>query len=584
VNRIRVGITLKMFLSFSLVSLLSLGIIALFSYYQISGNEEQQASRYFADAMERADRSTQSIVTELDRMTSVMISNQDHVIQTLLSPNYPLQLEWFEEKKRIESFLLSLIAYRSYIYQAVVVGMNGKTFQAGGSIVSSQMVHEPAVKQLIGSDRLKFTYLPGTDNLMAGREIRYQGNTIGVVYVTLHKEAVIEAYHSDSLTLGKVYVFDGAGERLYPSDAEAPKITFEMLNEIKDQSEYHRLNVDGYAVQVIRYNLPMTGWTSFGLLEEGVLTVNARKVSNRILWTAGILLVLVLLTSIVLSRQLSASVKSLRDTVIAVKQGRLSERPSIQSGDEIGQLGSGISSMLDKIEELVEEVQRNERQKRNAQFHALQAQIQPHFVYNTLNTIRYLAKLNDAGNIEELTGSFIEMLRSLTKNPGEWVTVAEEIEYSKHYLLIQSYKYTGKLTYRIEAEPNTLTLWMLKLSLQPIVENAILHGIGPKPGGGTLTIRTRLEAGDLLVEVEDNGVGMQEASIPAGSGERTQTAAHVHTGIGLSNIKERIKLAFGEPYGLEFGGESGVSTIVRIRIPQVLNGKEFQYVSGVDGR
>jgi len=217
----------------------------------------------------------------------------------------------------------------------------------------------------------------------------------------------------------------------------------------------------------------------------------------------------------------------------------------------------------------MEGIRVSERQKREAELTALQAQIRPHFLYNSLNTIKYLAKLNGVPNIEEVSGSLIELMRGVLGNSNEYLTVREELDYVANYVSIVKYKYMEPIRVQTRVEDEALLeCRVLKLMLQPLVENAIIHGIGPSAQGGAVLIRVYAESNDLMIEVTDDGAGMTPAEMEALLGPEDEPRSRF-SGMGVRNVHERIVRVFGAPYGVRLSSEPGRYTKAEIRFPQL---------------
>src|SRR5690606_31437676 len=179
------------------------------------------------------------------------------------------------------------------------------------------------------------------------------------------------------------------------------------------------------------------------------------------------------------------------------------------SKDEIGDLYRVFVSMVDELKRLLTGIRISEKKKREAELTALQAQIRPHFLYNSLNTIKYLARLNGVPNIEEVSGSLIELMRGVLGNSNEFLTVQEELNYVSSYVSIVKYKYMEPIQVHVQVDDDVLLeRLVLKLMLQPVIENAIIHGIGPAGHKRAVMIRIYADQHDLVIEVEDNGKGM----------------------------------------------------------------------------
>ena len=211
----------------------------------------------------------------------------------------------------------------------------------------------------------------------------------------------------------------------------------------------------------------------------------------------------------------------------------------------------------------------NERQKRKLEIQALQAQINPHFLANTLNTVSFIAKLKKETSIETIINAIIELLRDSMKNDDSLHTVQEEISLIKNYIIIQDYRLMGKFDVEFQISPQILDFQMPRFILQPIVENAIIHGIEPSCRRGLITIAGKCKNDQLIFSITDNGVGMRIEELALDSKNNTVEKNSRFSGLGVSNVNNRIKLTMGDQYGLKVLSEKGSYTTILINLPVI---------------
>ena len=235
------------------------------------------------------------------------------------------------------------------------------------------------------------------------------------------------------------------------------------------------------------------------------------------------------------------------------------------TGDEISDLFRSFRNMILKIRELVEQNTAEQREKRKSELNALQAQINPHFLYNTLDSIIWMAEAGDRKNVVLMTSALAKLLRKSISNRNEMVTLEEEIEYTRSYLIIQKMRYVDKLEYEMDVESAILQMEVVKLIVQPLVENAIYHGIKYKEGKGLVRIEGGFGEDQVVLRIIDNGVGMTKTQLAHVFDEReTDTRRN---GVGVLNVHRRIRLHYGGEYGLSFESAEGEGTTVSIHLP-----------------
>lgn len=261
-------------------------------------------------------------------------------------------------------------------------------------------------------------------------------------------------------------------------------------------------------------------------------------------------------------RSIAMPLTNLRSHMMKAGNDTLPKKLEDHHRDEIADVTQSYNNMVDEITQLVEDIHTSEQQKSREKLKALQAQINPHFLSNTLNTIQWMASLQNAENIENLTTSLIQLLQVSMGKVEDLVTLREEIDYVQSYVNIQSFKYWDKFTVEYDLESDAENCLLPPFSIQPIVENAIIHGIEPKEGKGTIWISASRIGDDGICMVKDDGVGCEE--IP--DLEKKPVKKHV-SGIGIKNVDERIKLHFGAEYGITSESIPRIYTKIKLRLP-----------------
>lgn len=251
-----------------------------------------------------------------------------------------------------------------------------------------------------------------------------------------------------------------------------------------------------------------------------------------------------------------------------ISKGDFSTDLSIEYSNEIGIIGCGINLMVARIEQLISKRVQDEKIKKDLEFRVLQSQINPHFLYNTLNSIKWMAIAQKTTGIPEMVNSLAVLLKHISKGTGQMITLKEELFLLKKYCIIQSFRSGGIVDTNVIFEsPDLEKCQIIKFTLQPLVENAIFHGIEPKQIKGEININIKRSSfGDVIIEVRDNGQGIPE-DILSGIFEDNNNNSQSFNHIGLKNVNERLKLYFGEKYGLSVDSVLGEYTVIRILIP-----------------
>ena len=250
-----------------------------------------------------------------------------------------------------------------------------------------------------------------------------------------------------------------------------------------------------------------------------------------------------------------------------ISKGDFNVRAKINTLDEIGILSDSVDNMTEKLEIMVKQIKDDERKMRHAELRLLQEQINPHFLYNTLDTIIWLIEGNDTDRAVSMVVSLSEFFRLVLSKGKEYITIREEELHIRSYLEIQQVRYRDILDFGIHISPEIYDYRILKLTLQPLVENSLYHGIKYKRAKGKVTVKGRKEGGCIHFSVEDNGVGMDVGELAKLREEIARPCKETEKGFGLANVNERIRMNFGMQYGMEIHSVKGEGTRVDITIP-----------------
>lgn len=295
--------------------------------------------------------------------------------------------------------------------------------------------------------------------------------------------------------------------------------------------------------------------------------VNSFTVFCGILLLLLILMVAILIVMIV--TDIIRPIKELSRVTEQVAEGDFSARAEVKTQDEVAVLADSVNLMTESLEGLVTKIKEDERKMRKADLRLLQEQINPHFLYNTLDTIVWLIEGNDSDKAVSMVMSLSEFFRLVLSKGKEYITIQEEELHIKSYLEIQQVRYRDILEYEIRIDPVLYQYQILKLTLQPLVENSLYHGIKYKRAKGRITVMGQMEGERILLRVEDDGVGMEEEELHKLQGEIEKPCKETEKGFGLANVNERIRMNFGAEYGMKIDSVKGKGTCVEIVIPAV---------------
>lgn len=281
----------------------------------------------------------------------------------------------------------------------------------------------------------------------------------------------------------------------------------------------------------------------------------------------GIILIIFFVLATFLRRSIVKPVDELVNATTKIAGGDFESKVRVGSDDEIGKLAASVNDMSEHLEVLVEHIKEDERKMRHAELRLLQEQINPHFLYNTLDTIVWLIETNDSEKAVNMVVSLSDFFRLVLSKGKELITIKEEEQHIRSYLEIQQVRYHDILDYDIHIDPEIYDYQILKLTLQPLVENSLYHGIKYKRAKGLIDITGVKDGDNIVLKVEDTGVGMDMETLERLRDEICKPCQETKSGFGLANVNERIRMYFGNDYGMTIDSEIGKGTIVKIKVP-----------------
>jgi two-component system sensor histidine kinase YesM len=287
------------------------------------------------------------------------------------------------------------------------------------------------------------------------------------------------------------------------------------------------------------------------------------------LWLAVVVLAVAVLTSWLLSRLIGKPLRGLASAMESFESDadHFTYRP-VGGTREVQELSDSFEHMVLRIQELMTTVREEEVNLRKTELKALQAQINPHFLYNTLDSIAWMCEQGRNADAVKMVHALARLFRISISRGHELIPIAKELEHAESYLQIQMYRYKNQFTYTFDVDPDCLDYYCNKITLQPIIENSINHGLDLMVDEGRIDVRVRFDGDDIVFSVQDNGVGMSPEQLEA----IMQHGPTDRTGIGIKNVNDRLKIYFGKNYGLHITSEPDVGTCVEIRMPRIREG------------
>ncbi len=362
-----------------------------------------------------------------------------------------------------------------------------------------------------------------------------------------------------------IFITSGDGKNILTSDGNT--LPFDLHTTTLDQD--YTFKADGQRYKLRVSDLENCDLMLYSYINLTQLSRTDGKIGYPVFVVMVTCLLIALGLAVILSNYITRPINRLIARIRRISENDFAYDPTIeQSQDEIGQIGKVVNEMTMSIDHLIKETESMYEQRKNIEISLLQSQVNPHFLYNTLDSLHWMAVIQKNPGIANMTRSLVNLLKNIAKGTQDKITLREEISLLQDYIAIQSVRYLETFEFRNEVPDDFCDYRIIKLTLQPLVENAIFHGIEPTGRYGTITLSAREEGEDIILTVTDDGAGMEKQQCTALFTVKTTQNKGSLNGIGVSNVHTRLQLVYGKQYGLSVESEKDQFTRVSVRIPK----------------
>ena len=424
-------------------------------------------------------------------------------------------------------------------------------------------------------------------NVWVGPYKSYTYNTNAEHNIISFYRKIINPYKSQFIGISRIDISETSLRDLYTSDVQLKGVQTFILDEnniivssLKDDEvgknfdelvqnkvrldkeiDHLSLNVNGTNCMLVYNTLKSNSWKIVILYDILSFNQHGKLLKTYIFVIVILCLIFCIIFSIIVAKIILNPLNQLIRAIEKVETGNLNVSIPIATNDEFALLSRSFNSMVIRIKELINKTIKIQRQEMRAEALYLQSQINPHFLYNTLDTIRWTARKNNDLEVSEYIEALSNLFKHLLIRDNEFTTFADELDNVKNYMLIQTRRFEDRITYEMDIDEDILPQYTLKLILQPIVENSIVHGLKNKTNNGRIIISGRIESGQVIISVADNGAGMEKSYL-----EQLMTDSSKKS-LTINNIQTRIQLHFGSAYGLKIESEKNKYTKVTLTLP-----------------
>lgn len=567
-----------MMVSFSALMVIAVLIFLFIALNYTKNSIYENSINYTSQIIKQVNYDIDSYVKYLENISFIVSTSSD--VSNYLYNEGQTDMEREEEKERILSQFKTIMDSRSDIYNIAVVANNGRSILNDGGDefteyinVRDQDWYKAALEAKDGTaissshvqNAIKSSYKWVIT--LSKALINYNNaQNEGVFFVDLNYTSISELCNNNNIgNKGYIFILDEDGNIIYHPKQQlmyGGLITENVDDIMACKENYFNTGDKIYTIS----KSDKTGWTVVGAANTSELLKNNKQAQMMYLLVAAVLLLGVILISSIIAREITRPIRQLRDSMSMVEEGQFDKaNVAVTAKNEIGSLSKSFNVMTERIHTLMEQNVYEQKQKRKNEMKALQAQINPHFLYNTLDSIIWMSEAGQNEEVVLMTSALAKLLRQSISNDREQVTVAEEIEYVRSYLTIQKMRYKDKLEYSIEVSPEINHIMIIKFALQPLVENAIYHGLKYKETKGNLNIRGYERGDKAYITIADDGVGMDEDVLEHIFDETMKE--HKSNGVGVPNVQKRLQLYYGPEYGISYISRKGVGTVATVTVP-----------------
>lgn len=570
-----------MLVSFSALMVLAMLVFMVIAMRYTSGTIYENSINYMSQIIQQVNYDIDTYIEYMENISSIIAKSSD--VPRYLFDQNQTEAEREAEKERILTQFQTIMESRDDIYNVAAVAKNGRYiinrgddeltgyvdiesldwYQAAMESKSGIAVSSSHVQNAIQSS---YKWVITLSRALVNNQT---GEREGLFFVDLNYSAISDLCNNNSIEeKGYIFVLDAEGNIVYHPKQQLMYggLKTENIDAIMECEEDSLIIDEGGESKLYTMSKSKrTGWTVVGAAYTSELLKNNEQAQMWYLLVASILLLAVIGISSIISREITKPIRSLRDSMRKVQNGQFDTHVEVITENEIGSLGRSFNLMTSEIQALMEQNVYEQKQKRKSELKALQAQINPHFLYNTLDSIIWMSEAGENDEVVEMTSALARLLRQSISNDKEEVELEKEIEYVKNYLTIQKMRYKDKLEFLIYVDPRVAHVPIIKLVLQPLVENAIYHGIKYKETKGNLKIYARPVDGRVEIVVADDGIGMDEDVMEHIFDEHRKEQKR--NGVGVPNVQKRLKLQYGSEYGIRYESVKGAGTKAVITIP-----------------
>jgi len=570
-NPLQSSLRLRILGFFLLVSFVSILVLSITFYFVSAEVIKKNSEKLLVDLIDQVSNEVNKLFVDAHQ-TLRMVANDPKIQQVLRNP-YPESIsELYSIELEVDNQLSFVQSYMKDIFGIYIVGANGTQYKSNFFSGREEDWHAAWWYQEISHSYDTFWLGPHkgafivetTDQpiITVGETIidKASGNSLGIALLDLEVKTLEELLEANLEGFGNILLTD-ADKRVVCSIPRSVSTVYYQVTPI----EVDDYRSEGY----LAYSSPigMNNWSIIGMIPQKQLTKDMKSITTVIILLIISVCIIDVLVALYFTGKVANPIKRMMMLMKQVETGDFNVNMEIASKDEVGKLSESFNVMVKKLDNSMKMLFENQRKLRKAELRALEAQINPHFLYNTLDSVCWLARAERNDEIINTIIALTKLLRIGLSRGDEIITIGNEVEHVHNYLIIQKMRYRSQFEYTIDVPEQIKEYKILKLVLQPLAENALYHGIKNKMEKGKILISAEKNSNTIEFSISDTGIGMSQKKIEELQRSLADKESIKAEGVGLKNVNERMKIYFGEEYGLSFESEEGIGTVINFKIP-----------------
>lgn len=539
----------------------------IISYYAEIDTIKETTERYMTQYISFADRNFNDMLEEAGKISLSVVTEREVILPGVEGPQTEASYADYQQRKRIRSFLNGLMSQKEYIDNILLVTDGGRIYQANTDLIMKKDLEAPLMQKALEMEKSGILFDRREGEVLFVRPVIYGGEKVAANLIKMDYESLTSVYRTRPLQDVNIYIFGEDGALFYTNAQESGKeeALYRQVSGREEHTGYLEWNKEKQFF--IAYGMGNGKMATISLMPYKTLLRDAEDLKNQFLVIGVGAVLIAVAASVYFSGKLCRNLHKLTEKMEEIRGGNLMVRSDIRAQDEIGVLSNTFNDMVARMRGLLEEVRRKERLKREAEQSVLATQIEPHFLYNSIDSIQYVAHMRQETEIEQVANALSELLRSVLSDRNEFITLWEEKEYIENYITIERFKYRNDFKLLWDVDEALWTWRIPKLLLQPVVENALIHGIADRESGGVIQIKICRQENLVIVKIMDNGKGMSQEKIGQLLSEIERKDKSGFRRVGFANVMNRIRLIYGEKYGGTIYSCEGMFTCVELTLP-----------------